>query len=67
MPVMFFFMFYNVPSGLLLYWAISNILQIGQQIVINNITKKKRAEMTSNSPAVNKNAEKFKNGKKKTR
>lgn len=40
MPIMFFFMFYNAPSGLLLYWTISNIFQMGQQIVINNMKKK---------------------------
>ncbi len=45
MPLMFFFLFYNVPSGLLLYWTVSNILQIGQQVVINGMTKKKRAEL----------------------
>ena len=67
MPILFFFMFYNVPSGLLLYWTTSNILQIGQQIVINSVMKKKRAELKTNAPAVNKNAEKFKNGKKKPR
>ncbi len=45
MPIFFFFLFYNVPSGLLLYWTVSNVLQIGQQLLINNMTKKKRAEM----------------------
>ncbi|MBO5606331.1 MAG: membrane protein insertase YidC [Treponema sp.] len=67
LPIIFFFMFYNVPSGLLLYWTVSNILQIGQQIVINNTMKKKRAEMEKNKPAVNANVLKFKGGKKKTR
>ncbi len=45
MPIMFFVLFYNAPSGLLLYWTISNIFQMGQQIIINNTMKKKRAEM----------------------
>jgi YidC/Oxa1 family membrane protein insertase len=67
LPIIFFFMFYNVPSGLLLYWTVSNILQIGQQIMINNTMKKKRAEMEKNKPAVNANVLKFKGGKKKTR
>jgi YidC/Oxa1 family membrane protein insertase len=31
MPVVFTFMFLNLPSGLVLYWTVSNILQIGQQ------------------------------------
>jgi YidC/Oxa1 family membrane protein insertase len=64
MPVMFFFLFYNVPSGLLLYWATSNILQIGQQLVINRVMNKKRAEIEK---SVDKNVLKFKGGKKKTR
>lgn len=67
LPLLFFFMFYNVPSGLLLYWTTSNILQMLQQIIINNIMKKKRAELEKNMPAVNKNVVKFKGGKKKSR
>jgi YidC/Oxa1 family membrane protein insertase len=31
MPVVFTFMFLNLPSGLVLYWTVSNILQIAQQ------------------------------------
>ena len=41
MPIMFFFMFYNAPAGLLLYWTVSNIFQLGQQIVINKMMKNK--------------------------
>lgn len=67
LPVAMFFIFYNVPSGLLLYWTTSNILQIGQQLVINSIMKKKRAELEKNKPQVNKNVLKFKGGMKKTR
>jgi YidC/Oxa1 family membrane protein insertase len=35
MPVMFFFILYNVPSGLLVYWIMSNLLTLVQQLVIN--------------------------------
>ena len=66
MPLMFFFLFYNVPSGLLLYWAVSNIIQIGQQLVINSVMNKKRSEL-ENEKTINKNVLKFKGGKKKTR
>lgn len=66
MPLMFFFLFYNVPSGLLLYWTTSNILQIGQQLVINKVMKNKRKEM-ANKKIVNANELKFKGGKKKSR
>jgi YidC/Oxa1 family membrane protein insertase len=31
MPVVFTFMFLNLPSGLVLYWTVSNVLQIAQQ------------------------------------
>ncbi len=43
MPFMFFFIFYNAPSGLLLYWLTSNIWQIGQQLIINKYMAKKKA------------------------
>jgi YidC/Oxa1 family membrane protein insertase len=31
MPIVFTFMFLNLPSGLVLYWTLSNVLQIAQQ------------------------------------
>ncbi|MBQ9538811.1 MAG: membrane protein insertase YidC [Treponema sp.] len=52
MPLMFFFLFYNVPSGLLLYWTVSNILQIGQQVIINKMTARKRQELEASKPRV---------------
>ena len=67
LPLIFFFMFYNVPSGLLLYWSLSNFLQLGQQLLINHQTKKKRMELEANKVVVNKNVAKFKGGMKKTR
>jgi YidC/Oxa1 family membrane protein insertase len=45
MPIIFFFIFYNSPSGLLLYWTVSNILTMVQQIYINKLMKAKKAEM----------------------
>ncbi|MBP5463595.1 MAG: membrane protein insertase YidC [Treponema sp.] len=62
MPLMFFFLFYNVPSGLLLYWTVSNVLQIGQQMIINKIMAKKRAELEASKPRV---IDKAMGGKKK--
>ena len=35
LPIIFSFMFYNAPSGLLLFWTVSNIIQMGQQLIIN--------------------------------
>ena len=39
MPVVFTFMFLNLPSGLVLYWLVSNILQILQQYYMNRRAK----------------------------
>ena len=44
MPVMFFFMFYNAPAGLILYWTISNLFSLGQQMVLKSMKKKKEAK-----------------------
>ena len=41
MPIMFFFMLYDVPSGLLLYWIMSNVLTLIQQVGINKYLKEK--------------------------
>lgn len=35
MPVMFTVLFYRFPSGLVLYWLVNNLLQIGQQAFLN--------------------------------
>ena len=35
MPIMFTVMFWGLPSGLILYWTISNVISIFQQIYIN--------------------------------
>jgi YidC/Oxa1 family membrane protein insertase len=32
MPVIFVFIFYNLPSGLVLYWTLNNLLTIGHQL-----------------------------------
>ncbi|MGH7382661.1 MAG: membrane protein insertase YidC, partial [Candidatus Methylomirabilales bacterium] len=35
MPVMFTFIFWGMPSGLVLYWLVNNVLQIGHQYRMN--------------------------------
>lgn len=35
MPIIFTVMFWSLPSGLVLYWTVSNILSIGQQLYVN--------------------------------
>lgn len=37
MPLVFFFIFYNAPSGLLLFWIVSNVLMLLQQVIINKL------------------------------
>jgi len=43
MPVIFFFMFYNAPAGLLLYWTSTNFLMLVQQLIIKRMMDKKEA------------------------
>jgi YidC/Oxa1 family membrane protein insertase len=38
LPIVFMFMFINFPSGLVLYWFVSNILTIGQQYAMRRRT-----------------------------
>ncbi|MCR5387341.1 MAG: membrane protein insertase YidC [Treponema sp.] len=54
LPVLFSFMFYNAPSGLLLFWTISNIIQMGQQLIINKVMAKKKAEKGESKPEIKK-------------
>ena len=35
LPVIFTFMFLSFPSGLVIYWLVSNLLTIGQQVITN--------------------------------
>jgi YidC/Oxa1 family membrane protein insertase len=50
MPVVFFFVLYDVPSGLLVYWIMSNVLTMVQQVAINKYLAPKRAAMKGTSP-----------------
>ena len=44
MPIVFFFILYNVPSGLLIYWIFSNMLTLVQQVIINKYILAKKAQ-----------------------
>ncbi len=35
MPIIFFFIMYNAPSGLLVYWTVTNAISIAQQLIVN--------------------------------
>jgi YidC/Oxa1 family membrane protein insertase len=50
MPIIFFFILYNVPSGLLLYWIMSNVLTMVQQVSINKYLARKKAAMAASEP-----------------
>jgi YidC/Oxa1 family membrane protein insertase len=41
MPAMFFFILYNAPSGLILYWTVMNLFTILQQQVTNKLRLRK--------------------------
>ncbi|MGO9307426.1 MAG: membrane protein insertase YidC [Spirochaetia bacterium] len=44
LPIVFLFILYDMPSGLVLYWTVQNILSTVQQVYINNLRKKKEAQ-----------------------
>jgi len=49
MPIMFIFIFYKMPSGLVLYWLINTVMSVWQQLQIN---KKYPVAATSSGPDV---------------
>ena len=44
MPIIFFFILYNAPSGLILYWTVMNFISILQQMYVNKKKTKKYAQ-----------------------
>ncbi|MDR2606860.1 MAG: membrane protein insertase YidC, partial [Treponema sp.] len=50
MPVIFFFILYDVPSGLLIYWIMSNLLTLVQQVAINRYIAAKKAAAAAEAP-----------------
>jgi YidC/Oxa1 family membrane protein insertase len=49
LPVVFLFILYDMPSGLVLYWTVQNILSTAQQVYINWLRKKKDTEAAGRS------------------
>jgi len=43
MPVVFFFIMYEMPSGLLVYWVFQNVFTLAQQVLMNKFKKKTAA------------------------
>lgn len=46
MPLIFFFILYDMPSGLVVYWTVMNVLNIGQQFLLKYLGKKKAANIS---------------------
>ncbi len=44
MPVVMTIFFMNFSSGLVIYWLTNNVLQIGQQYIMNRLRKKQKSE-----------------------
>jgi YidC/Oxa1 family membrane protein insertase len=55
MPIMFFFILYNMPSGLLLYWTMQNVFTVAQQWYINYRRRKKNSGGTGPGPIKRRN------------
>jgi YidC/Oxa1 family membrane protein insertase len=52
MPLVFFFILYDVPSGLLIYWIFSNLLTMVQQVAINKFIMQKKAQEPEPEPVI---------------
>jgi len=52
MPIVFFFVLYDVPSGLLIYWIFSNILTLVQQVIINKYNMAKTQPQPEPEPVI---------------
>jgi YidC/Oxa1 family membrane protein insertase len=51
MPVFMLFIFYGMPSGLVLYWTVSNIWQVLQQLWVNKHMPMAKAPVAPARPA----------------
>jgi YidC/Oxa1 family membrane protein insertase len=49
MPVILLFVFWKMPSGLVLYWFLQNLYQIMHQFIVNRIGMRKKVIAASNS------------------
>jgi YidC/Oxa1 family membrane protein insertase len=55
MPLMFGFFFYNMSSGLVLYWLTGNLVGIIQQVTMNRMMPAPRIEPPPPPPSKKKN------------
>jgi YidC/Oxa1 family membrane protein insertase len=63
MPVMMVMFFLNMPSGLVLYWVVSNIISVGQQLVFNKVMPRTPVEETGKAKGKGKTPAKKKSKK----
>ncbi len=49
MPIVFTFMFYSMPSGLVLYWLVNNIFSIIQQYIVHGQIESEGADVAEGS------------------
>ncbi len=49
LPIIFTFLFYGLPSGLMLYWTTNNLISIYQQVRINKFLENQKGEKGSKS------------------
>ncbi|MGA2479204.1 MAG: membrane protein insertase YidC [Spirochaetia bacterium] len=47
LPIVFLFMLYDMPSGLVVYWTVQNILSFFQQLYVNHLTTRKKGAAIS--------------------
>jgi YidC/Oxa1 family membrane protein insertase len=63
MPIMFTFFFYGMPSGLVLYWIVNNILTIVQQYYVHKEVDKEEREKAEKEAAETKKSRRGSNKK----
>jgi len=51
MPIVFFFVLYDMPSGLLVYWTSTNFLTMVQQLAIMKYLRKKKEAQAAEAPS----------------
>jgi YidC/Oxa1 family membrane protein insertase len=47
MPLMMLFIMYNLPSGVILYWTVNNVLSALQQQWVNHVDDRQMAAASS--------------------
>jgi YidC/Oxa1 family membrane protein insertase len=51
LPIVFTFLFYSMPSGLVLYWIVNTVLSVAQQYYIHRESKAAKDNASADAPA----------------